>query len=103
MKTLGLTDEHVALLMSFFQRVSSIQMVKIYGSRAKGNYHERSDVDLVVYGEEMDRFMIADLLLDIQSSDLPYTVDLQHYDDIKNHTLREHIDRVGIVFYKRKI
>ena len=75
--------------------------VKLYGSRAKGTFHERSDVDLVLIGTGIDRFLVADILLDLADTDLPYTVDLQNYSEIKNRALVEHIDRVGMVIYER--
>lgn len=32
---------------------------------------------------------------------LPYMIDLSFYNEIDNHNLKEHIDRVGILFYER--
>jgi len=54
-----------------------------------------------VFGTGIDRFLVADLILDLADSDLPYTVDLQNYSDIKNRALIEHIDRVGLVIFER--
>ena len=99
---LGLREFDIEILTKLFRAQPKITRVKVYGSRAKGTYHERSDIDLVIYGGGVDRFMISNLLLDLQSSDLPYIVDLQYYNDIKNQALREHIDRVGVVFYERE-
>jgi predicted nucleotidyltransferase len=101
MNDLGLTASQKCLLIALFHQYPAIEQVKVYGSRAKGCHHSRSDVDLVVYGHSLDRFVIAKLLLDIQSSDLPYMVDLQNYHDIKNQALRNHIDRLGVVLYQR--
>ena len=54
-----------------------------------------------MFGTGIDRFLVADLILDLADSDLPYTVDLQNYSDIKNRALIEHIDRVGLVIFER--
>ena len=35
------------------------------------------------------------------TQDIPYTVDLSLRDQIENQALREHIERVGLVFYRR--
>ena len=43
-------------------------------------------------------FSVANALDD---SDIPYTVDLSLFDRIENQALREHIKRVGLVFYQR--
>jgi len=47
----GLTPEQLAQLTEVFEKHPPIDCVKLYGSRAKGTYHPRSDVDLVVLGE----------------------------------------------------
>ena len=102
MSITGLTPEQLVLFQQAFKKHPEVTAVKLYGSRAKGNFHERSDVDLVLIGTEIDRFLVADLLMDLADSDLPYAVDLQNYSDIKNRALIEHIDRVGLVIYERE-
>lgn len=95
----GLSKDILAMLQSIFKNYPKITKVKIYGSRAKGTYNSRSDIDLVVYGETIDRFLISDILLSFDESDIPYMIDLQSYADIKNRELIEHIDRVGVLVY----
>jgi hypothetical protein len=41
-------------------------------------------------------------LLDLDDSNLPYSVDLQNYSDLKNRALIEHIDRVGVPIFKQE-
>ena len=101
MNVAGLTNGQLEILTQVFKNRPEVQTVKLYGSRAKGTFHERSDIDLVVFGAGIDRFLIAELLLDLDDSDLPYTVDLQNYQELKNRALIEHIDRVGVVIYQR--
>lgn len=36
-------------------------------------------------------------------SDLPYTVDVLYYPEIRNKELKAHIDRIGKPFYERKV
>ena len=101
MNSTGLTNEQLEILTQVFKKKPEVEAVKLYGSRAKHTFHERSDIDLVVFGAGIDRFLIAKLLLDLDDSDLPYTVDLQNYQELKNRALIEHIDRVGVVIYQR--
>ena len=100
MNSTGLTNEQFELLTQVFKNHPEVQAVKLYGSRAKGTFHERSDIDLAVFGAGIDRFLIAELLLDLDDSDLPYAVDVQNYQELKNRALIEHIDRVGVVIYQ---
>ncbi|MCX7108188.1 MAG: nucleotidyltransferase domain-containing protein [Methylococcales bacterium] len=87
MSRTGLTPEQLTLLQQVFNKHPKITAVKLYGLRAKSTFNERTDVDLVLFGKSIDRFLVADLLLDLADSDLPYTVDLQNYNDIKNRAL----------------
>ena len=102
MNKLGLTFKHETIISKILQNYPHVEYAKIFGSRAKGNYNERSDIDIVVYGDKINRHEIASILLDLQSSDLPYLVDLQNYNDINNFALRQHIDNWGEIFYKQK-
>jgi hypothetical protein len=40
------------------------------------------------------------LIDDIIESDLPYLCDIQLFENIKNASLLDHIDRMGKVFYR---
>ena len=102
MNKTGLPPQQLELLQQLFLKYPAVQSVKLYGSRAKGTFHERSDIDLVAFGEGIDRFLIAELLLDLTDSNLPYAVDIQNYAELKNRELIEHIDRVGIVIFQRE-
>jgi len=67
--------------------------VILYGSRAKGNYKEGSGIDLpLLHRIEIE---LDDLLL-------PYKIDLNIYEKIKNEALREHIEKVGGVYFTRE-
>lgn len=97
----GLDEATLAELTAVFARYPQIAQVKLYGSRAKGTAHERSDIDLAVFGEGVDRFVIASILMDLDKTNIVYAIDLQNYHHIKNPQLKAHIDRVGVVVYKR--
>ena len=98
-KDIGLSAEVVTTLTETFARYPAIEEVKLYGSRAKGNFNDRSDIDLVAYGKGIDRHLISRVLMNLDDSDIPYLVDLQNFHDLKNQQLIEHINRVGLVIY----
>jgi len=97
----GLSKDVLTLLKNVFEKYNGIQQVTLYGSRAKGSFNERSDIDLVVYGKDLDRFVLNQVLLDLDDSDIPYLVDLQNFYDLRNRQLIEHIERVGLVIYRQ--
>ena len=96
----GLSDETLNTINSIFSRYQDVKQVILYGSRAKGNYRNGSDIDLALKTGE--NFTFTDLLRvgnDFDDSYMPYFVDVSIYDDISNPDLKAHIDRVGKVIY----
>jgi uncharacterized protein len=76
----------------------------IYGSRAKGNYRPGSDIDLTLFaaeGREIGHRELGDILDEVDDLLLPYTMDLSVFAQLNHAPLREHIERVGKVFYER--
>lgn len=100
-KETGLSGDILSALKNIFQKYTCIEKVALYGSRAKGAFNERSDIDLIVYGQDVDRFVINQIIMDIDDSNIPYLVDLQSFHELKNHQLIDHIKRVGLVVYAR--
>lgn len=99
---IGLSDQNANLLLEVFKKHAFIDKIILYGSRAKGNFTDRSDVDLVIIGTPKDRFEVLSVLNEIEETNFPYNIDLQLYSDIKNSQLLDHINRLGKTFYKRK-
>ncbi len=95
----GLTEKQINTINCIFQKYSEIEQVILYGSRAKGNFTERSDIDLVLKGELLNRHIIARIFMDFDDSDLPFQIDLQNYNDITLPELLENIDNDGKNFY----
>ena len=87
-------------IIKIIDQCKSINKVIIYGSRAKGNFKEGSDIDLTLKGNvTADDF--SDLIKSLDDSYLPYKFDISIYDDIKSESLKEHIIRAGKTFYTR--
>lgn len=97
----GLSDETVARIRGVLVRYPDIGRAILYGSRAKGNYKPGSDIDLTLCGAALGpdtRASVASALDDLL---LPCTVDLSVCVELRAPDLREHIARVGQVFYAR--
>ena len=93
----GLDDEIIDKLNNIFKN-HNIQKVIIFGSRVKGNYKPYSDIDLAFIGD-IDFDTKLEILEKIDDLLLPYKVDFIDFDKIKNINLKNHIKRVGKVFY----
>lgn len=97
----GLTDIDIAKINDVFAKLPNISKVLIFGSRAKGNFREGSDIDLALFGEALDHELILKLLAEIDDLNLPYLFDICVYDLLDSPNFKEHIDRVGQLFYKK--
>jgi predicted nucleotidyltransferase len=102
-KQYGLSDRSLETVKKLLSKYPGIQSAVLYGSRAKGNYKNGSDIDITLHTD--DTFTHADLLHlmgDFDDSDLPYMVDVSDYRKLGNESLKEHIRRVGKVLYERQ-
>ena len=95
----GLSEQTLAAINTCLQQYPEIAWVKIYGSRAKGNYERGSDIDLA-FSSPSD--CSAELLEALDNLPTPYLFDVTHYDTLKHEGLKEHIDRVGKMIYLRR-
>lgn len=96
----GLQQKYIAALSEIFKKFPEIDAVSLFGSRAKGNYTKRSDIDLSIEGN-LDFISLARLKLDLADSDIPYCIDIQYYNALKNVALKEHIDHRGKIIYQK--
>lgn len=98
-KQYGLTEAQLKLLIDILQQFPTVEQAVLFGSRAKGTMHSRSDIDLAVKGAQLNRHTLAQLAMLFDESDLPYAVDVQILQDIQSPALREHIQRIGKIIY----
>ena len=97
----GLNSKQVLEINKIFAKYEQVEKVILYGSRALGTYNERSDIDLVAIGKNIDRYIIINIKHNLEELNIPYFIDLQDYKSINNNNLIEHINRAGIEFYKK--
>ena len=90
-------SERLAGEIARFARSAGIEKIVLFGSRARGDNTERSDVDLAVYGGDFDSFYwniqenVHSLLM----------FDLVNVDEGISQDLEEEIERDGIVLYEK--
>ena len=99
----GLKQETVQKINSVFASVPEVNEAILYGSRAKGNYKPGSDIDLTLKGEGLKLDVMNKIGLQLDDLLLPYMFDISVFSHIKDVDLIDHINRVGIIFYKRQV
>jgi predicted nucleotidyltransferase len=97
----GLKQKHIDAINACFAQYTQIEQVILYGSRAKGNYKNGSDIDLTIVGG-LDYSSLLRLENQLDDLLLPYKMDLSLKHKITNPNLLDHIKRVGKVFYEKE-
>jgi predicted nucleotidyltransferase len=83
-------------LLPILRSLPAVEQVVLFGSRAKGNFKPGSDIDLCVKGDALTDQDLKHLQQRIEELDLPWVVDLLHYESISDPSVTSHIDRVGV-------
>lgn len=100
MNTYGISQRSYALLLNAFRVYPEISKVFLFGSRAKGNYKNGSDIDLAVMGEKLTPALIFQLKCELNERlPIPYYVDVIDYEHLSASDIKAHIDRVGKLIY----
>lgn len=97
----GLPEILIDKIINILQNHSEVEEAIMYGSRAKGNYREGSDIDLTLTGEAITDEVRNQIFWEIDEINSPYTLDLSVYHKITSKELKNHIDRVGKELYQR--
>ncbi|MEI6279040.1 MAG: nucleotidyltransferase domain-containing protein [Verrucomicrobiae bacterium] len=90
----SLSNREIALIAGVISRHPEVSAVRLFGSRAKGTHTARSDVDLALWG--VDALRAEAVAAELDDLPLPYHFDVVPFDLIKQASLREHIERVGM-------
>lgn len=100
MNKFGLTERTINELLNYFSSRPEIEMVFVFGSRAKGNHHNGSDIDFAVWTNEHNSFF--KIAAELDELPTPYKFDVVDYKILANDSLKTSIDKDGILFYKKK-
>ncbi len=96
----GLSEENLQRIIDVFERFPYIQQAILYGSRAKGNFKNGSDIDITLVGQDLNLIILGKIEWELDDLLLPYTFDLSIFHHISNTELVEHINRVGKKIYE---
>jgi predicted nucleotidyltransferase len=97
----GLTKEDLSKIIQVLKAFPEVQRGVIFGSRALGTYKRGSDIDIALFGKNLNSIITRISYELNEELVLPYFFDLVDYNSISNQQLKEHIDRVGLLFYQK--
>ncbi len=98
-----LPPETVEKLRHTFASFPQVEKAVLFGSRAKGTSKPGSDIDLVLFGPDLDSRTLDRIEIAVDDLMLPYRVDLLIHHRITHPELLKHIERVGAVFYEQSV
>ncbi|SSC09246.1 restriction endonuclease subunit S [bacterium endosymbiont of Bathymodiolus sp. 5 South] len=98
----GLDADTLRNIKKVFATLPNLEKVILYGSRAKGNYKDGSDIDITLLGKQLTLKTVYALEEVLEELYLPYTFDISIFTQIDNDDLIKHILRVGKTFYLKE-
>ncbi len=96
----GLDTGTVRALRDAFASQPGIERVWIFGSHARGDAHERSDVDLAIDAPEWDGYAFSVLQSALDRLQLVRKIDPVHWQSIKDEKFRAQIERDRKIFWE---
>jgi len=100
----GLLDTDVKVIVKVLSDHPKVESAYIFGSRAKGNFKNGSDVDIALKGSDLDFDTISQISYFLnEETNMPYKFDVLNYHSTKEPVLLVHIDRVGVEVFKREM
>ena len=96
----GIAPSSIAKLVGLFDSTANIARVWIYGSRARGDHRNESDIDLAVDAPEMSETDFSRLSGQLDDLGLIYRVDLLRLQGVLDEGFRSRIERDNKIFWE---
>ena len=97
----GLKDKYRQAIIEIISANPRIERAVLFGSRAMGTHTVTSDVDIVLFGDELTLTDHARLSEAVDILTVPQRVDILLHTTIKNKNLLKHIEEHGVEWYRR--
>ncbi|MCA2999729.1 MAG: DEAD/DEAH box helicase family protein [Rhodocyclaceae bacterium] len=89
----GIADTSLAKLLRLFDRLPRIDAVWLYGSRARGDFRDESDIDLIVDAPLLSHDEFAKVRGQIDDLGLVYRLDVSHWQGDLDDAFRQSVAR----------
>ncbi len=97
----GLEENIVSKIAGVLASYAQVDEAIVYGSRVKGNYKYRSDIDIALKGSGIDLVVLNKITLDLDDLLLPWKIDLSVLGRLNNAALLDHINSAGVKIYQK--
>jgi len=96
----GLAKDELVKIIEILKAYPEVERGMIFGSRALGTYKRGSDIDIALFGKHLENIVTSISYQLNEELSLPYFFDVVDYNGLTAPELKDHIDRVGIPFFK---
>ena len=83
------------------QQLPSTKAIYLYGSRARGDHRERSDIDIALLCPDVTAKEWDQVFKIIENADTLHCIDCIRYDAIVDENFKSAIDRDKVVIYEK--
>ncbi|MBK7107123.1 MAG: nucleotidyltransferase domain-containing protein [Ignavibacteriae bacterium] len=102
--TFGISEKSFFYLITALKNFPEVEKAVIFGSRAIGNAKAGSDIDIAVFGNELNTDIVRELkILLNEKYNIPYFIDVVEYNSISNAELKKHIIENGKIIFIKQI
>lgn len=101
MLNFGLPPKTIDCLMTYFKSKTDIEKVLIFGSRARGNFRNGSDVDFAIWTDNHEYFYR--IWGELDELPTPYKFDVIDYKVLSHEGMKNSIDKDGVIFYEKNL
>ncbi len=99
--TIHISTAQRKILSALFDQYLPDVLVWAFGSRVKGNFRSDSDLDLVVFSQNIQSAAVSEFKEALDESSLPFSVDVLVWDEI-GQDFQKHILEKYTVFERNK-
>ena len=97
----GISERFIHELQSYCLKNDQIDKIVLFGSRARGDYHKSSDIDLAIFTKKVSRTQQNLIEQAIHEMSTPLKIDVVFMDRLMKEKLIANIKREGVEIYEQ--
>ena len=92
----GFSQNTLEQIINTLKKYPELESAVIFGSRAKGNFREGSDIDIAVFSKTLSDSSFAKICSDLEELPLLFKIDCVHVEKLSRQALIDKIRSEGI-------
>ena len=100
--TTGISKRFINELQSYCSKNHQLEKILLFGSRARGDYHRSSDIDLAVFTKRISHTEQNLIEHAINEMSTPLKIDVVFMDRLKKEKLISNIIKEGVIIYEQR-